>query len=549
MDTDDASEQLAASTPPTSVDDNGSITHEHASGGGGRARRSRVAVNYNVKELLDAQASEELIGATSAKPRKASGLSGRTLVDHRNETDLDVADSQHIEMELDDDLEKMLARSPKGKGTATATATKAEGRTGLMGRAKNAASVLGKRTRDVYEAGKKTLGMVEERSRTKKSKLLRELETGPGGILDDIDLDAATEPQPPPPKRARTTTRSTNAPPKPLAPARIADPMQKTASGVAFKKWQSHGLYAGMRQDFDASKLSKPTKLRKNNSESSESASLGENGAQPNKKHLNFALPMFGYLDRERSFTIPYDIYAPTMDKDMFQKPPKFTLVTQNRAIGDAKALWKDKQPDIVSYCTCLPDPGCDESCLNAIMGYECDQSNCRLEPENCTNRPFHELALRGKRGTAYDVGVEVIKTKDRGHGVRAARQFEPGRIIMEYTGEIITQHECQTRLATTYKDDTCHYVMEMENGLVLDGKKGSIARFINHSCAPNCEVKMTRVGQVSRIGVYAGQGGIMTGEELSYDYNFETFGGYTCACYCGSQHCRGYLGKRLPES
>lgn len=84
-------------------------------------------------------------------------------------------------------------------------------------------------------------------------------------------------------------------------------------------------------------------------------------------------------------------------------------------------------------------------------MFYECDNSNCRVGP-NCGNRSFDELKHRTKAGGKYNIGVEVIKTGDRGYGVRSNRTFESNQVIVEYTGEIITQNECERRMRTVYK-------------------------------------------------------------------------------------------------
>ena len=86
-------------------------------------------------------------------------------------------------------------------------------------------------------------------------------------------------------------------------------------------------------------------------------------------------------------------------------------------------------------------------------MFYECDNGNCNIGAEHCTNRSFEELRQRVKSGGKYNIGVEVIKTYDRGHGVRSNRSFEPNQIIVEYTGEIITQEECDNRMNKRYKD------------------------------------------------------------------------------------------------
>lgn len=86
-------------------------------------------------------------------------------------------------------------------------------------------------------------------------------------------------------------------------------------------------------------------------------------------------------------------------------------------------------------------------------MLYECDDNNCKLGAEHCTNRSFAALKQRCKAGGKYNVGVEVMKTADRGYGIRANRTFEPNQIIVEYTGEIITQSECDERMNKRYKD------------------------------------------------------------------------------------------------
>lgn len=100
----------------------------------------------------------------------------------------------------------------------------------------------------------------------------------------------------------------------------------------------------------------------------------------------------------------------------------------------------------------CTPETGCDDDCQNRYMLYECDDTNCKLGAQLCRNRPFSELRRRCKAGGKYNIGVEVIKTEDRGYGVRCNRSFEPNQIIVEYTGEIVTQEECERRMRTLYK-------------------------------------------------------------------------------------------------
>lgn len=97
-------------------------------------------------------------------------------------------------------------------------------------------------------------------------------------------------------------------------------------------------------------------------------------------------------------------------------------------------------------------------------MKYECNDNICGIGP-SCGNRPFAELAFRARcknwcrksEGEKYDAnlwgeGVEVMRTGERGHGVRAMRSFEPHQIIVEYCGEIITQDESDRRMNNDYK-------------------------------------------------------------------------------------------------
>ena len=57
---------------------------------------------------------------------------------------------------------------------------------------------------------------------------------------------------------------------------------------------------------------------------------------------------------------------------------------------------------------------------------------------------------------------------------------------------------------------------------MIIDATRGSVARFVNHSCDPNCKMLMWTVAGKPRVALFAGERGIATGEELTYDYNFK---------------------------
>ncbi|KAH0021193.1 SET domain-containing protein, partial [Aureobasidium melanogenum] len=293
------------------------------------------------------------------------------------------------------------------------------------------------------------------------------------------------------------------------------------------------------------------------------STSFLPDATQPQKRNNLVALPMFSYLERERPFTIPYDVFAPVYHQRGEEKPKDWGKVHKNRLVGDAVHYWKKPYFER-SLCICTPpvpgssEPGCGEHCLNRAMDYECDSNNCGLG-DLCTNRDFAGLAVRMERANKADkksayylfnAGVEVIKTPDRGFGVRACRSYEPNEIITEYTGEIITPNEAGRRIREDYKNKADYYQMEFDQGMILDATKGSIARFVNHSCEPNCKMLKRFVGGQPRMALFAGDRGILTGEELTYDYNFDPYSVKNVQeCRCGATNCRGVLGPRPKDA
>lgn len=90
---------------------------------------------------------------------------------------------------------------------------------------------------------------------------------------------------------------------------------------------------------------------------------------------------------------------------------------------------------------------------------------------------------------------------------------------------------------------------MLFDQNMIIDATRGSIARFVNHSCEPNCEMVKWIVRGKPRMALFAGKKPIMTGEELTYDYNFDPFSTQNMQeCRCGSKNCRGVLGPKPQE-
>ncbi len=134
------------------------------------------------------------------------------------------------------------------------------------------------------------------------------------------------------------------------------------------------------------------------------------------------------------------------------------------------------------------------------------------------------------------------------GTGVFASRDIPEGEEIIYYEGRLITHDEADEGS----EDDGHTFLFTLNDLLVIDGgAEGNEARWINHSCEPNCEPWLVEdedgdptrdrvVIQASRL--------IRAGEELSYDYGITTDDPLDTeeralwTCRCGSPRCKGTL-------
>lgn len=90
---------------------------------------------------------------------------------------------------------------------------------------------------------------------------------------------------------------------------------------------------------------------------------------------------------------------------------------------------------------------------------------------------------------------------------------------------------------------------MSFDQNMIIDATTGSIARFVNHSCNPNSRMIKWIVSGQPRMALFAGDKPISTGDELTYDYNFDPFSAKNVqGCLCGEHNCRGVLGPRPRE-
>ncbi len=131
------------------------------------------------------------------------------------------------------------------------------------------------------------------------------------------------------------------------------------------------------------------------------------------------------------------------------------------------------------------------------------------------------------------------------GRGVFATRTIRKGAEIIEYRGQR-TSWEIGSERQGLDPDDPYHtFLFELDDGSVIDASvRGNAARWINHSCDPNCEALEDDDG---RVFIHARRT-IHAGDELAYDYRLHIDGRITKAmraayeCRCGTRRCRGSL-------
>ena len=143
------------------------------------------------------------------------------------------------------------------------------------------------------------------------------------------------------------------------------------------------------------------------------------------------------------------------------------------------------------------------------------------------------------------DKPYTVRRSAIHGRGVFATRAIRRGERIIEYKGQRVSWDLAMERPDSDPDDPAHTFLFELDDGRVIDARvRGNAARWINHSCAPNCE---TCEDDDGRVYIEAKRA-IKPGDELSYDYKLIVDGKLTkkerasYTCRCGKPQCRGSL-------
>jgi SET domain-containing protein len=128
---------------------------------------------------------------------------------------------------------------------------------------------------------------------------------------------------------------------------------------------------------------------------------------------------------------------------------------------------------------------------------------------------------------------IEFRPSDIHGMGGYARQPIPTGTRVIEYIGERIDKAEAARRCEAEN-----YFIFTLDDEWDLDGDvPWNPARFLNHSCAPNCEAELDE----GRIWIVTTRD-IVQGEELSFNYGYDIADYEDHPCRCGASNCLGYM-------
>lgn len=150
----------------------------------------------------------------------------------------------------------------------------------------------------------------------------------------------------------------------------------------------------------------------------------------------------------------------------------------------------------------------------------------------------------RKRRRADDEHPFEIRPSRIQGLGAFATRRIPNGTRLIEYTGERLTPEQADARYPDTAGERHHTYLFAIDDDVVIDAAVGgNDARFINHSCDPNCDA----VIDDGRIWIETIRD-VEPGDELAYDYAYVLEERHTPSakrrypCTCGAANCRGTI-------
>ncbi|KAM8967644.1 histone-lysine N-methyltransferase 2C isoform 3-T3 [Pelodytes ibericus] len=164
-------------------------------------------------------------------------------------------------------------------------------------------------------------------------------------------------------------------------------------------------------------------------------------------------------------------------------------------------------------------------------------------------NAPYSKQFVHSKSSqyrkmkTEWKANVYLARSRIQGLGLYAARDIEKHTMVIEYIGTII-RNEVANRKEKLYESQNRGvYMFRLDNEHVIDATlTGGFARYINHSCAPNCVAEVVTFEKGHKI-IISSSRRIQKGEELCYDYKFDFEDDqHKIPCHCGAVNCRKWM-------
>ncbi|KAG9353517.1 hypothetical protein JZ751_018184 [Albula glossodonta] len=144
---------------------------------------------------------------------------------------------------------------------------------------------------------------------------------------------------------------------------------------------------------------------------------------------------------------------------------------------------------------------------------------------------------------TEWKNNVYLARSRIQGLGLYAARDLEMHTMVIEYIGTTIRNEVANRREKVYEEQNRGIYMFRLNNEHVIDATlTGGLARYVNHSCAPNCVTEVVTCDKEDKIIIISSRR-IHKGEELTYDYQFDFEDDqHKIPCLCGAWNCRKWM-------
>lgn len=144
---------------------------------------------------------------------------------------------------------------------------------------------------------------------------------------------------------------------------------------------------------------------------------------------------------------------------------------------------------------------------------------------------------------TEWRNNVYLARSRIQGLGLFSARDLDKHTMVIEYIGDLIRNEVANKREIVYEAQNRGVYMFRSDTDTVIDATMvGGLARYINHSCNPNCVAEVVPFEKESKIIIITSRR-IVRGEELTYDYKFDFEDDqHKIPCLCGAPACRKWM-------